>query len=181
MLKWFWNKFTHFNRETVFWLRLWSHHHRCSTNPRRRILKWQDMKSTPTFFSGECSSVHILIFFKCVLYIVPSLYTWLFAYDIWSSAILPFNHPQQLSMDGGLIALNRCEVLVQWLALTNTPSFTQTNQRVLQAEEQSRNKSLDRMKYGGSLALNLYKAARALEVRNVWRAVCIIPYDSLAD
>lgn len=82
---------------------------------------------------------------------------------------------------GGLIALNRSEVLVQWLALTNPPSFTQTNQRVLQVEEQSRNKSLDRMKYGGSFALNLYKAARALEVRNVRRAVCFILYATLAD
>lgn len=70
-------------------------------------------------------------------------------------------------MDKGLIALYRCELLVQWLTLTKPPSFTQTNQRVLQAEEQSRNKSLDRMSMEAASVYYLYKADWVLAVRNV--------------
>lgn len=118
--------------------------------------------------------LQVSTFFKMYLLLLHLRYNLLFAQFLFCGLLhLKLEHSTaSFSMDEGRIALNRCELLVQWLAVTKPPSFTQTNQWVLQAEEQSRNKSLDRMSMEEASVYYLYKADWVLEVRNVWRAVC---------
>lgn len=65
--------------------------------------------------------------------------------------------PRQLNGRRPCCFKNRSEsISAKWLALTKPPSFTQTNQWVLQAEEQSRNRSLDRMSMKAASVYYLY-------------------------
>lgn len=107
---------------------------------------------------SECTCIKSFIF-KFITHTLTTLIT-------FSSLI----HLQQLSVLEGFFLFffwNKSRLLVQRLALTNPPSFTQTNKWILQAEEQSRNKSLDRMSMEAASLYYLYKAHWVLQGRDV--------------
>lgn len=108
--------------------------------------------------------------FKCILYSCPTLCCCTDYFCILNSTIL------RSSSKEGLCALSRC--VVQWLALTKPPSFTQTN-RTVHAEEQSRNKSLSRLSMKASSLHYLYRSRLGLKI--VWRAVCFSPNNGVSD